>query len=170
MQPVSGVLSTQKARTPGWDSQHLYTGEALLTSLDTASAEASCASSSELSPCSMRFATMRRRLCCAELRGEKMWLAQILARYPVLLQFRHTTSADTLQSFTECTVLPQRLYFPWKNASASSLRYLGKHCLGVGFWLGFCFAPLGCFFLPHKLYRCFVLCIFLICPTLGLLF
>ena len=53
MQPVSGVLSTQKARTLGWDSQHLYTGNALLTRLDTASAEASCASSSELSPCSM---------------------------------------------------------------------------------------------------------------------
>ena len=27
VQPVSGVLSTQKARTPGWDSQHLLTGE-----------------------------------------------------------------------------------------------------------------------------------------------
>ena len=112
MQPVSGVLSTQKARTPGWDSQHLYTGEALLTRLDTVSAEASFASSSELFPCSIRLATIRGRLCCSVVRGEKMWLVQILARCPVLLQFRQTTSADTLQSFTECTVLPQRLHFP----------------------------------------------------------
>ena len=43
MQPVPGVLSTQKACTPGWDSQHLYTGEALLTRLNMASAEASFA-------------------------------------------------------------------------------------------------------------------------------
>ena len=53
-----------------------------------------------------------------------MWLAQILARCPALLQFRHMISADTLQSLTACTVLPQRLHFPWKNASASS-RLLG---------------------------------------------
>ena len=161
MQPVSGVLSTQKARTPGWDSQHLYTGDALLTRLDTASAEASCASLSELSPCSMRFATIRR-LCCSVVRGEKMWLAQILARCPVLLQFRHTASADTLQSFMKCTVLPQRLHFLPPS--------LGKHCLGVGFWLGFCFAPFGCTVLPRMLYRCFVLRIFSTCPTLGLPF
>ena len=109
MQPVSGVLSTQKARMPGWDSQHLYTGDALLTRLKTASAQASCASSSELSPCSIRFATIRRRRCCSAVSGEKMWLAQIFARCPVLLQFRHTTSADTLQSFTECTVLEERV-------------------------------------------------------------
>ena len=88
MQPVSG----------GWDSQHLYTGDALLTRLDTASAEASCASSSELSPCSMRFVTMRRRLCCSVVRGEKMWLAQIFARCPVLLQFRHTTIGEVFVS------------------------------------------------------------------------
>ena len=143
VQPVSGVLSTQKARTPGWDSQHLYTGEALLTRLDTASAEASFASSSELSPCSMRLTTIRRRLCCSAVRGEKMWLAQILARCPVLLQFLQTTSADTLLSFTECTVLPQRLHFPGRTRlpAPSSAR----RCLGVGSWLGFCFAPLGCF-------------------------
>ena len=49
-----------------------------------------------------------------------MWLAHILARCPALLQFRQMISADTLQSFAECTVLPQRLHFPWKNASASS--------------------------------------------------
>ena len=43
-----------------------------------------------------------------------------MARCPALLQFRQMISTDTLQSFTECTVLPQRLHFPWKNASASS--------------------------------------------------
>ena len=138
MQLVSGVLSTQKARTPGWDSQHLYTGEALLTLLETASADASGASSSELSPCSIRLATMCLRLCCSAVRGEKMWLAHILARCPALLQFLQTTSADTLQSFTECTVLPQRLHFPWKNASANS--FLDDALLGRWFlaWLRFC--------------------------------
>ena len=138
MQPVSGVLSTQKARTPGWDSQHMYTGEALLTRRDTASAEASFPSSSELSPCSIRLATMRRLLCCSEVRGEKMWLAQILARCPVLLQFLQTTSADTLQSFTECTVLPQHLHFPWKIVSACS--FFGEALFGRWFlaWLLFC--------------------------------
>ena len=67
-----------------------------------------------------------------------MWLAQIFARCPVLLQFRHTTSADTLQSFTECTVLPQRLHFPWKNTSASS--FFGEGLFGRCFlaWLLFC--------------------------------
>ena len=49
-----------------------------------------------------------------------MWFAQIFARCPALLQFLHTTSAATLQSFREWTVLPHRLHFPWKNASASS--------------------------------------------------
>ena len=77
-------------------------------------------------------------LCCSAVRGEKMWLAQIFARCTVLLQFRHTTSADTLQSFTECTELPQRLHFPWKNASASS--FFGEVLFGRWFlaWLLFC--------------------------------
>ena len=145
MQPVSGVLSTQKARMPGCDSQHLYTGEALLTLLETARADASCASSSELSPWSTKLATICRLFCCSAERGAKMWLAQILARCPALLQFRHIISADTLQSLTACTVLPQRLHFPWKNASASS-RLLG--------------APLG---------RGFLACVFrwFFCPFLG---
>ena len=54
-----------------------------------------------------------------------MWLAQIFARCPVLLQFRHTTSADTL-------------HFPWKNTSASS--FFGEALFGRWFlaWLLFC--------------------------------
>ena len=107
-------------------------------SRETASADAVGASSSELSPCSTRLATIRLRRCCSAVRGEKIWLAHILARCPALLQFRQMTSADTLQSFTECTVLPQRLHFPWKNASASSL--LDDALLGRWFfaWLLFC--------------------------------
>ena len=67
-----------------------------------------------------------------------MWLAHIFARCPVLLQFLHTTFAETLQSFTECTVLPQRLHLPWKKASASS--FLGEALFGRWFlaWLLFC--------------------------------
>ena len=55
-----------------------------------------------------------------------------------MLQFRQTTSADTLQSFTVCTVLPQRRHFPWKKASASS--FLGEALFGRWFlaWLRFC--------------------------------
>ena len=157
MQPVSGVLSTQKARTPGWDSQHLYTGDALLTRLDTASAEASCASSSELSPCSMRFATIRRRLCCSAVRG-------VLSCYSSdipLLQILCNPSRSVLYCHSACISL-ERTRLPALS--------LGKHCLGVGFWLGFCFAPFGCFVLPRMLYRCFVLRIFSTCPTLGLPF
>ena len=123
MQPVSGVLSTQKARTPGCDSQHLYTGEGLLTLLETASAAASCASaasSSELSACSTRLAVCRR-FGRSPPGGLKMWLAQIFARCPVLLQFLHVISAETLHSFTAWAVLPHLLHLPWKNASASSL-------------------------------------------------
>ena len=141
MQPVLGVLSTQKARTPGCDSQHLYTGEGLLTLRDTASAEASCASaasSSELSTCFTRLAVWGR-FCWSPVVGLKMWLAQILATCPVLLQFRHTISADTLHSFTVCAVLPHRLHFPWKKASASSRLLcppLGRVLLeGVARWL-----------------------------------
>ena len=113
-------------------------GDALLTRLETARAEASCASSSELSPCSIRFATICRHRCCSAVRGEKMWLAQIFARCHVLLQFLHTTSAATLQSFTEWTALPQCLHFPWKNTSASS--FFGEALFGRWFlaWLLFC--------------------------------
>ena len=141
MQPVSGVLSTQKARTPGCDSQHLYTGEGLLTLLDTASAEASCASaasSSELSTCSTRLAVWRR-FCWSPVVGLKMWLAQILARCPVLLQFRQTISADTLHSLTEwpcyhtaCTSRGRML----PRARACSVRPWGAYSwmvLRVGF-------------------------------------
>ena len=49
-----------------------------------------------------------------------MWLAQIFARCPALLQFLHSTSAATLQSFSEWTVLPHLLHLPWKKASACS--------------------------------------------------
>ena len=56
----------------------------------------------------------------------------------VLLQFLQTTSADTLQSFTECTVLPQRLHLPWKKASASF--FFEEALFGRWFlaWLLFC--------------------------------
>ena len=160
MQPVSGVLSTQKARTPGCDSQHLYTGEGLLTLRDTARAEASCASaasSSELSTCSTRFAIWRR-FCWSPVAGLKMWLAQILARCPVLLQFRHTISDDTLHSFTVCAVLPHRLHLPWKKASASSRLLcppLGRAFLaGVARW--FLWPVLGGFLCTA--YACPLLC------------
>ena len=49
-----------------------------------------------------------------------MWLAQILARCPALLQFRHSTSTDTFQSLSVCTMLPHLLHLPWKKASAFS--------------------------------------------------
>ena len=64
-----------------------------------------------------------------------MWLAHILARCPALLQFLQTTSAKTLHSLTECTVLPQRRHFPRKKVSASS--FLGKALFGRWFlaWL-----------------------------------
>ena len=138
MQPVSGVLSTQKARTPGWDSQHLYTGDALLTRWETARADASCTSSSESSPCSIRLATICRRLGCSAVRGEKMWLAKFFARCPALLQFLHSTSAATLQSFSKWTVLPHLLHFPWKKASACS--FFDDALFGRWFlaWLLFC--------------------------------
>ena len=83
------------------------------TCLDTASAAACCSSSSEeFSPCSIMLATIFRRSCCSVVRELKMWLAQILARCPALLQFLHSTSGETLQSFRVCTVLPHRLHFP----------------------------------------------------------
>ena len=143
LQPVSGVLSTQKARTPGCDSQHLYTGDALLTRLETARADACCFSSSDSSPCSIRLATILRLLCCSAVRGVNMWSAHIFARYPVLLQFRHSTSAETLQSLRVCTALPYLLHFPLKGASAFS--FLGEGLFWRGFpallrfdtWLGF---------------------------------
>ena len=50
----------------------------------------------------------------------------------------YLTFAETLQSLMECTVLPQRLHFPWKKASASS--FLGEALFGHWFlaWLRFC--------------------------------
>ena len=72
-----------------------------------------------------------------------------------LLQFLQTTSADTLQSFTVCTVLPQRRHFPWKKASASSFlgeALFGRYVFGLASVLRFQGVPLGislygvCFF------------------------
>ena len=60
-----------------------------------------------------------------------MWLAQIFARFPALLQFRHSTSADTLQSFSVYTVLQHLLHFPWKKASAFS--FFKEGLFGRGF-------------------------------------
>ena len=139
MQPVSGVLSTQKARTPGWDSQHLYTGDALLTRLDTACAEASCASSSELSPCSMRFATIRRRLCCPAVRG-------VLSCYSSdipLLQILCNPSRSVLYCHSACISLEKRVFqlFLWGSivwalvfGLASVLRLLGVSFYRVCFF------------------------------------
>ena len=62
---------------------------------------------------------------------------------PALLQFLHSTSGATLQSFRVCSVLPQRLHFPLKNISAFS--FFGDALLERRFlawflfvaWLGF---------------------------------
>ena len=92
---------------------------------------------------------MRLRLCCLAVRGENMWLAQIFARCPALLQFLHTTSAATLQSLSEWTVLPHLLHFPLKKASASSFfgealfgRFLGVSLDCVRFLVALFFAML----------------------------
>ena len=79
-----------------------------------------------------------------------MWLEQIFPRYPALLQFRHSTSAETLQSFSVCTVLPCLLHFPLKKASAFS--FLSEGLLWRGFlaWLLF-EAWLVCFVMLNAL-------------------
>ena len=84
---------------------------------------------------------MQRLLCCLAVRGEKMWLAQIFARCPALLQFRHSTSAATLQSFWDWAVLSHLLHLPLKNASAFS--FFDDMLLGRWFyaWLLLCVLP-----------------------------
>ena len=64
-----------------------------------------------------------------------MWLAQIFAMCPALLQFGHSTSAETLQSLMVCSVLPHLLHFPLKKVSAFS--FLGEGLFWRGFLGGF---------------------------------
>ena len=117
----------------------------MMTRRETARANASFTSLSDSSPCSMRLATIQRRRCCLAMRGENMWLAHILARCLALLQFRHSTSAATLQSLSVCTVLPHLLHLPWKKASAFS--FFDEESFGRWFlaWFLFCALPVFLF-------------------------
>ena len=110
----------------------------MLTCRETARAEACCTSSSDSSPCSIRLATIRHLRCCSAVRGVKMWLAQIFARWPAFWQFRHSTSATTLQSLRVCTVLPHLLHLPWKKMSAFSFFDDELFWRWLLAWLRFC--------------------------------
>ena len=95
-----------------------------------------------------------------------MWLAQILARCPTLLQFLHSTFAATLQSFSVWTVLPHLLHLPWKNASAFS--FFDEALFGRWFlaWLLFCASLVFLF----TVYAFSLLCSSQCCdPALGFL-